>query len=223
MLFSLIELRQDISVRSIASVYRSEIYSAHQLVWDLFSDGPGRRRDFLYRQETTGTRPRFYAVSHRPPINHKGLWAMSSKNYDPKITRGERLAFTLRVNPVRTKKDDKGRQHRHDVVMDAKRQLGSSRKDHLIQDVIQETGGKWLLERCGALGFDVATASLRINGYRQHKFYKGKHVTPVSFSTLDINGILTVTNPEEFVEKCLFGGIGPAKGFGCGLMLVRRS
>ncbi len=33
----------------------------------------------------------------------------------------------------------------------------------------------------------------------------------------------TVTDPVAFVEKCLFGGIGPAKGFGCGLMLVRRA
>lgn len=222
MLFSLIELRQDIALCNTAFLYRSEVYGGHQLVWDLFSDGPDRRRDFLYRQEATGIRPKFYAVSRRPPVDHKGFWAISSKNYDPRIARGERLVFTLRVNPVKTKKDDKGRQHRHDVVMEARRQLGSSMKDHPMQEVIQEEGRRWLLERCEALGFDIATASLRIDGYRQHKFYKGKQVPPVSFSTLDINGILTVTDPEEFVEKCLFGGIGPAKGFGCGLMLVRR-
>ncbi len=32
----------------------------------------------------------------------------------------------------------------------------------------------------------------------------------------------TVIDPAIFIDKCLFDGIGPAKGFGCGLMLVRR-
>jgi len=32
----------------------------------------------------------------------------------------------------------------------------------------------------------------------------------------------SVADPAIFVEKCLFKGIGPAKGFGCGLMLVKR-
>ena len=42
------------------------------------------------------------------------------------------------------------------------------------------------------------------------------------YSTLEFDGILAVTEPEVFIEKCLFSGIGPAKGFGCGVMLVRR-
>ena len=40
-------------------------------------------------------------------------------------------------------------------------------------------------------------------------------------STLDFSGLLTVTAPEKFLSA-LYGGIGPAKGFGCGLLLVKR-
>ncbi len=43
----------------------------------------------------------------------------------------------------------------------------------------------------------------------------------VSLSTLEFNGVLTVADPKLFLET-LYEGIGPAKGFGCGLMLVRR-
>lgn len=37
---------------------------------------------------------------------------------------------------------------------------------------------------------------------------------PVTFNTLEFDGILTATAPEVFIEKCLYNGIGPAKGFG---------
>ena len=40
--------------------------------------------------------------------------------------------------------------------------------------------------------------------------------------TLDFGGILTVVDPERFIEA-LYQGVGSAKAFGCGLMLVRRA
>jgi CRISPR system Cascade subunit CasE len=39
--------------------------------------------------------------------------------------------------------------------------------------------------------------------------------------TQDFSGVLTVADPEIFV-KSLYNGIGAARAFGCGLMLVRR-
>ena len=44
---------------------------------------------------------------------------------------------------------------------------------------------------------------------------------PICFSTLDFSGLLTVADPEKFLST-LYGGIGPAKGFGCGLLLIKR-
>jgi CRISPR system Cascade subunit CasE len=38
---------------------------------------------------------------------------------------------------------------------------------------------------------------------------------------VDFEGTIEITDPGIFVEA-LFTGIGPAKAFGCGLMLVRR-
>jgi CRISPR system Cascade subunit CasE len=42
----------------------------------------------------------------------------------------------------------------------------------------------------------------------------------VRLSTLDFDGLLTVADPGRFGEL-LFSGLGPAKGFGCGLMLIK--
>lgn len=47
---------------------------------------------------------------------------------------------------------------------------------------------------------------------------KGK---TAGFSAVDFEGEIDVLDPDRF-SKILFSGIGPAKGFGCGLMLVRR-
>jgi CRISPR system Cascade subunit CasE len=59
-----------------------------------------------------------------------------------------------------------------------------------------------------------------VDGYIQHRFVKPKKKQMVQISTLDFTGLLTVTDPERFTTA-LFNGIGPAKGFGCGLMMVR--
>ena len=43
----------------------------------------------------------------------------------------------------------------------------------------------------------------------------------IALSTLDFEGELIVTKPEILLPA-LLNGIGPAKSFGCGLLLVRH-
>jgi len=62
---------------------------------------------------------------------------------------------------------------------------------------------------------------LDVDGYQQHRFFKGKGGRQVSLSMVEFNGVLTVTDPQLFLEA-LHRGVSPANGFGCGLMLVRR-
>jgi CRISPR system Cascade subunit CasE len=57
-----------------------------------------------------------------------------------------------------------------------------------------------------------------VDGYRSWRQRGGKGI---ALSTLDFEGHLTVANAEIF-RTALFSGIGPAKAFGCGLLLVRR-
>ena len=65
--------------------------------------------------------------------------------------------------------------------------------------------------------------AVRADGYRQYEFSKRAGKQPVRLSTVDFTGILVVANPSCFLQDALCRGLGPAKGFGCGLMLVRRA
>lgn len=194
-------------------------YALHQSVWDLFGDRPDRERDFLYRMETIGKWPVAYAVSERRPVDSHELWDIETKDYDPKVKADTRLGFTLRINPTR-KRDGK----RHDVVMDAKHKtrLDGAMKDNKkpLAEIVTETCVDWLKERGEKNGFDILSA--RADGYRQSRFVKRKGGLPIRYSTVDFTGVLQVRD-ERIFKDVLFEGLGPEKGFGCGLMLVRRA
>jgi|BioPla2DNA2_1021312.scaffolds.fasta_scaffold05578_8 CRISPR system Cascade subunit CasE len=224
MYLSRIRLRPDAAGKSEFWRNFGSEYQAHRQIWELFTDGPDRKRDFLYRQETFGSMPTFYAVSEREPVNRGGLWHIESKIYEPVLREGQRLAFVLRANPIRTKCDEKGRHKRHDVVMDVKtrlKQQGRPRASWPLEpEIVQRAGFAWLATRGEQCGFDVRDGEVRADGYRQQRFFKQGKSKPIQFSTIDYTGLLTVIEPEAFLVA-LFNGIGPAKGFGCGMMMVR--
>jgi CRISPR system Cascade subunit CasE len=89
-------------------------------------------------------------------------------------------------------------------------------------DKVLET---WFAVKCERLGCamvrDDAKGRLKFQaeGYQWHALLrKGRDA---GFSSIDFEGEIKVTDTELFT-KALFDGVGPAKGFGCGLMLVRR-
>lgn len=222
MYFSMITLQKGLSPLDITALTHSNGYQAHQLVWQLFADHAERKRDFIYRYEASNGTPIFYTVSERYPAGDSKIWNIHTKEYKPKLRSGQLLGFTVCVNPIRAKREDDGKQKRHDVIMEEKLKLKKAGTDCDMPDIVQNHGLQWLEERASSHGFSVTSDNVRVDGYRQHKFFKRKGNGPISLSTIDINGILTVTEPGAFIDKCLFKGIGPAKGFGCGLMLVKR-
>lgn len=131
---------------------------------------------------------------------------------------------------------DDGGVRRDDLVMRAKHQL-AQRLGHMGRKEIPQNGrpplyalvhdavSNWFRgdeanEGVAARnGFCANPAQLRVNGYRQHCMRRKQ--TDIQVSTVDISGLLTVREPERFVTA-LHNGIGKAKAFGCGLMLVRR-
>lgn len=199
----------------------SSPYLVHRAVWRLFADDSERKRDFLYRVSTqpVGARlPMIFTLSSRlPRRDGKGIWQVDTKEFKPKLDAGDRLRFLLRANPVVTRNGK-----RHDVVMDAKSALRSRdipRADWpSMAELTQEAGKNWLERRAAKCGF--ALLGSRVESYRTDTFRKPGH--QVRISTCDFDGVLTVTYPEEFLSVWK-GGIGPAKGFGCGLLLCKRA
>jgi CRISPR system Cascade subunit CasE len=87
-----------------------------------------------------------------------------------------------------------------------------------LASVAAHAGATWLRERQEGLGCFIDEGSLRIDGYRTYRLSRKNNAC---FSSLDFAGCLTVTDVERF-QNSLFHGVGPAKGFGCGLLLVKR-
>lgn len=224
MFFSQVRLKPDAGERRSFWRLIKDGYETHALIWDLFGDDPDRNRDFLYRVESGGALPSFLVVSVREPENRYDVWNIGTKEYSPVIHTGQRLSFMLRTNPVRKKRDAEKKQHRHDVVMETKTRL---KEEGVVREkwpsegeIVQKAGYAWLATRAELYGFLIDEQEVRVDGYFQHQLIKPKGGHMVRFSTVDFNGFLTVTDPERFIQG-LFEGIGPSKGFGCGLLLVK--
>lgn len=214
-------------------------YSDHQWLWQFFPAPPGTPRDFLFRRfEPQGVRrqPYFYIVSSRRPEPVHEAWCVETKSYEPDLQDGARLAFDLRVNPTQSR-DHGGKNKRDDVVMHAKRsikeQIGTKRWADIgdesrppLYEFIHEVVRDWFCGRDGnggvasRNGFSINVEALQVDSYRQH-YVRGGGSKEIRFSTVDLSGELEVVDSMAF-RKTLLKGVGKAKAFGCGLMLVRR-
>lgn len=203
-------------------------YQVHEMIWQLFADHAERKRDFLYRADLSGSESVIYLVSTRKPEYEGNVWEIISKTYNPVLQEGEYLSFLLRVNPVVTKTEPdperKRIRHRHDVVMDAKRRLveANSFSPMNMADLVQQESVRWLSQRGERMGFAVVQGRVTARGYRRMEFSQGRKKNNISISVVDLEGILKVIDPNLFL-KTLGEGVGPAKGFGCGLMMVKRA
>ena len=220
--------RPGIGFRQLVELGGLDPHGQHQVLYRLFDLPPREERSgqptpFLFRAEQQDSLPVFYVLSEQCSHDPQDLWRVEAKRYSPHIRAGDRLAFKLRVNPtVARGTPGSGRGRRHDIVMDAKQRMGwkdlpeASRPSlaHLAYDA----GACWLRDRQDRLGVVFVDGGLRVDGYRTWRQRTGRGI---ALSTLDCEGELTVSEPGRFLNA-LFNGIGPAKAFGCGLLLVRR-
>lgn len=204
-------------------------YADHQWLWRWFPADASAQRDFLFRRHESSTGVRYYLLSARPPAVRLGAWQAQSRPYAPQLAAGDRLAFELRANPTVRHGHD-GKSKRHDVVMNAKRTLLNKRglarwgdwadaEKPALQQLVYEACSKWLVDKGQRLGFSVDAQSLVVEGYDQHLEQRERNLR---FTAVDLTGLLTVNDPLAF-ETAVLRGIGSAKAFGCGLMLIRRA
>ncbi|MEW5725479.1 MAG: type I-E CRISPR-associated protein Cas6/Cse3/CasE [Thermodesulfobacteriota bacterium] len=225
MYFTRLRLRPGLERHPVFRRALGESYETHRLIWTLFGDRPDRDRDFLYRRELNGWGATFYLVSARKPEDPDSLWDMEPKPYRPRLSAGQTLFFSLRANPVRSKRDENGRLHRHDVVMEAKHKLKQEKRPRETwpsqAELIQAAGKSWLAARAARHGFTVDPALIRADAYQPPDPGGRGKGREVRHAVMDLSGLLRVSDPDLFLET-LYRGLGPAKAFGCGLMLVRR-
>ena len=175
-------------------------YEAHKKVYELVSDRP------LYRRDSNLA----LVVSADQPTSE-----VESKLYSPQIQVGERLHFSLRAEITRSKFMKGKRGKKYDPVLE-KHNRDPSRS---YADIVHEVGSLWLSEKSERYGFEVE--DLTKIDYEPVSFVRPTDRRHIRLAVIDFEGILKATNSNVFINTLKIG-IGRAKGFGCGLMLVRR-
>lgn len=131
-------------------------------------------------------------------------------------------------------KPERIRRHFHDVLMATKRRHPVDEEGPAEQRLAQaralddaarnwvltrfEHAGVGILERLGQTSGRTEPA-VDWTGYTQHRLdHRGRRI---QFSSVDYEGLVEVRDPEKLL-RALTEGVGRAKAFGCGLLLVRR-
>jgi CRISPR system Cascade subunit CasE len=173
----------------------------------------------LWRVDQRDTQTLLYIVSpHTPDLTHlveAAGWPTTAtwdtKPYTPLLDRlapGDLWGFRLTANPVHSKRKSD----------DATR---SQRFGHIT--VAHQT--QWLLDRASRHGFTVPEGvhkepDVAVHSRRTWRFPRQQHT--VTLTTATFEGRLEVTDPDA-LRRALTHGIGPAKGYGCGLLTLARA
>jgi CRISPR system Cascade subunit CasE len=190
-------------------------YEFHRRLWDLFPGKPREsrisadevRQGFLFRVEDNppGRPARLLVQSRQAPRLATGLAVLGTREFCPRPVQGQRLAFLLTVNPVKTITD----QERADKP--------DKRSEKCRVPLIREEELRaWLARKLASAAEVVAVNVLPHPPLYFRKGNRGGKLVTASFE-----GVLGVADTDALV-KHLENGIGPAKAFGCGLLLVRR-
>lgn len=190
-------------------------YDLHRQLWSLFpgeeretrANGEGARQGFLFRIEDrrAGRAARLLVQSRRAPVRGEGLLVLGSREINPTPRAGQRLAFVLTANPVKT-------------ITDAERNTkpGKQSQKCRVPLIKEDAQRDWLVRK---LAPAATLESADIMPHAPLYFRKGKSAGKLVTATFE--GVLRVEEPDQLTHL-LENGVGPAKGFGCGLLLVRR-
>lgn len=180
-------------------------YCWHKFIWTFFPNRPDDPRDFLFRVDETPEGNRVHVLSAHEPCRPVCLseehW--QCKPVPTQFLEHSHYRFDVVCNPGRKLKtfDADGQRKKN------------SRREAIIHKDEQEA---WFLCKAEAAGFALASP-LRIDPCENHRFSKnnaaGTHIG-VRFC-----GILAATDKERFCRAYTLG-LGSARGFGFGLMLL---
>lgn len=188
----------------VLSQVDKDLFYEHQMIWDLLPKDATAKRDFMYRRTDEGDIPFYYLLSEREPEVQVDYLNCSSCWYEPKLQMGDRLAFSLRVNAVKTPQRPKGVKQKRIGLLGADELHG------------------WLLAQGNKGGFQLQSETLVVENTQVHQVIKPDDPNHRTFTSVDLRGRLQVTDAEVFTREVLFKGLGRSKAFGCGLLLVKR-
>ncbi len=183
-------------------------YGWHQRLWRCFPGQPDRKRDFLTRIDTVEGGFRVWLLSPSRPTRPD--WCppecFAAKEIAESFLAHRYYAFSLRANPAKclVQRNEQGERRRN------------GKRVPLIKPVELR---EWLDRKGEQGGFQIAEKPpLDIGPMVKSHFRKGKRAA--CHGGVEFRGVLEVTDPSVFKETYR-KGIGSAKGFGFGLLLLK--
>lgn len=128
---------------------------------------------------------------------NRGVTETRVKEFNPVFANGQRFRFRLRANPT--------------VTRDGKRR-GLIQEESLLE---------WLEKKQERLGVKFSGVTAIDEGYIAGEKVVGDKLHKLSLKIARFEGMLDVIDADSF-STVFSTGIGPAKGFGCGLLSLAR-
>jgi CRISPR system Cascade subunit CasE len=170
-------------------------YAWHQAIWDIFPGREHKKRDFLFRLDSMRNNTRLLLLSPVPPILPE--WGEgSTKKISSAFLGHNAYQFQLKANPVKR-------------LRETGKRVGIYCEEELVN---------WIHRKGETGGFEIFQEYLNVSPpmaeYFNRNGRKGKHIS------VDFSGVLQVRNPQHF-ENAFYNGIGPAKAFGFGMLMLQ--
>jgi len=170
-------------------------YAWHTAIWQAFPGRPDDARDFLFRVDPRGDVFRVLLLSGQKPAS-TDVFAWQTKAVSPSLLEQGAYRFQLKANPTMRRSADKRRLAIYDPAQ--------------LRD--------WLKRKASAAGFALDDDLLDIGAPMDETFVKDGH--RVKHVAVEFAGVLRVVDRERFTAA-FHSGIGSAKGFGYGLLMLQ--
>jgi CRISPR system Cascade subunit CasE len=190
-------------------------YNLHRQLWRLFpgeeketrSSSEELRQGFLFRIEdsATGRPARLLVQSRRMPETASGVLLVGTREINPQPVSDQYLAFLITANPVKTITD-----------MERDTKPGKQSEKCRVPLIKEEDQREWITRKLADAG-EINAAN--VLPHAPVYFRKGNRGGKLVTATFE--GVMCVRNPDILVAL-MENGIGPAKAFGCGLLLLRK-
>lgn len=183
-------------------------YEWHRALWSLFPDVErGITAPFLYHMESMNLAKGAHVLMQTSimPIDHSGCAdVLATKPFPAHFYVGQRLRYLIHANPTKCISDAQNKPK--------KRNRGKCRVP-LISEVEQHD---WLKRK---LDSAAIIHEVSVRNHAPVYFIKGSRAGKIVTATF--TGVIEVRDPEQMGIKWK-NGIGPAKTFGCGLILIKQ-
>lgn len=201
-------------------------YGWHKRLWGCFPDTPDAERDFLTRIDQLEGAFRLWILARRKPV--RPPWCppdgFALKEIAASFLSHRHYAFDLQANPVKTVVQ---RGPNGETLLRANGKRKNGKRVPLVK--LEELRA-WLIQKGKVRCRDKDTGSDVPGGFRIVE-QKPLEISPMVenhfrkkeqsgyHGGVQFRGILEVTDPERFIET-YYSGVGGAKSFGFGLLLL---